>query len=90
MNTIEQIGTRKHLYEILSATLENDNMMTEPVKGGRLIDLNNGYFAKFAVSICDPEKVEKYRNEYADQLRKNAEREAERKAKKEPKDEPKE
>lgn len=86
MGTVEQVATRKNLYELISATLEQNGMSTETIKGGRLIDLGNGYYGKFSVSICDPEKVDKYRDEYNEQVEKNAQRAAERAAKKEAKE----
>ena len=74
MDTISAAAFRTNIYDIVTKTLEENGMATEPVKGGRLIDLGNGYYGKIAVSICDPAKIEIWREEYAEQLRKKAER----------------
>lgn len=72
MNVAQQVSTRKALYELLVNALNDNLLYTEPIKGGILIDLNNGYYAKAAISICDPDKVDGWRAEYAEQMEKNA------------------
>ena len=76
MDVVKQVATRKSLYEIVVDALHSNGFSTEPIKGGILIDLNNGYHAKAAISICDPEKVEGWRSEYAEQMEKNAQKAA--------------
>lgn len=74
MDTISAAAFRANIYDIIAKALEENGMTTEPIKGGRLIDLGNGYYGKIAVSICDPAKIGTWREEYAEQLRKKAER----------------
>ena len=74
MDVVKQVVTRKFLYEVIVDALHSNGFSTEPIKGGILIDLNNGYHAKAAISICDPEKVEGWRSEYAEQMEKNAQK----------------
>lgn len=74
MPLADAAAIRSQLYDMSSEVFEQNGMATEPIKGGRLINLGNGYFARFSVSICEPEKVDKWRNEYAEQLQKNAEK----------------
>lgn len=76
MDVVKQVATRKFLYEVVVDALHSNGFSTEPIKGGILIDLNNGYHAKAAISICDPEKVEVWRSEYAEQMEKNAQKAA--------------
>ena len=76
MDVVKQVATRKFLYEVIVDALHSNGFSTEPIKGGILIDLNNGYHAKAAISICDPEKVEGWRSEYAEQMEKNAQKAA--------------
>ena len=76
MDVVKQVVTRKFLYEVIVDALHSNGFSTEPIKGGILIDLNNGYHAKAAISICDPEKVEGWRSEYAEQMEKNAQKAA--------------
>lgn len=78
MNVTQQVNTRKTLYELLVNALNNNFLYTEPVKGGILINLGNGYYAKAAISICDPDKVDGWRAEYAEQMEKNAQKAAAR------------
>ena len=74
METKEQVATRARLYDAITEKLTSLGMDTETIKGGRLIDLGNGFFARVQVSICDVEKVPEYRAEYAEQLQKDAEK----------------
>ena len=73
-----QAETRANLYRIVTDALGSENFATQPIKGGRLIDLNNGYYAKVSISIIDPNNVEPAIQAYADQMRVNAARAAER------------
>ena len=78
MNMKAQVTTRKELYDIVIKALGAEGYSTEPIKGGILIDLGEGYYAKAAISICDPEKVGAWRHEYAEQMEKNAQKAAAR------------
>lgn len=73
-----QAETRANLYRIVTDALESEKFPTQPIKGGRLIDLGNGYFGKVSVSIVDPDNVEPAIQAYADQMKVNAARAAER------------
>jgi hypothetical protein len=70
MTVKESAETRATLYSIAISALEATGLKTEPFKGGVLIDLGNGYFAKMAISICDATKfnLEETRAEYAAQV----------------------
>lgn len=85
MSTVEAIETRKTLYAISTEALNMAGYETQPVKGGSLINLGNGHYAKLAISVCDPSKVDGYITEYAEQQAKNAQRAAEAAAKAEEK-----
>ena len=85
MSTVEAIEVRKTLYSIATEALNMAGVETQPVKGGSLITLNDGHFAKLAISVCDPSKVDGYIAEYAEQQAKNAQRAAEAAAKAEEK-----
>lgn len=76
MTMKEQVATRKELYDIVIKGLGAEGYATEPIKGGILIDLGMGHYAKAAISVCDPEKVGAWRHEYAEQMEKNAQRAA--------------
>jgi len=78
----EAVAARANLYDIATEAFDVAGISSEPVKGGRLLDLGDGNFAKVQISICAQDKVQKYREEYADQCAKNAAR-AEEKATKE-------
>ena len=73
-----QAETRANLYRIVTDALEVEKFPTQPIKGGRLIDLGNGYYGKVSISIIDPSNVEPAIQAYADQMRINAARAAER------------
>ena len=73
-----QAETRAHLYRIVTDALEVEKLPTQPIKGGRLIALGNGYYGKVSISIIDPSNVEPAIQAYADQMRVNAARAAER------------
>lgn len=70
MTVKESAETRATLYSTAISALEATGLKTEPIKGGVLIDLGNGYFAKMAISICDATKfnLEETRAEYAAQV----------------------
>lgn len=70
----DQATTRANVYGLVTEILEQNGMPTQPIKGGRLIDLGNGYFGKISVSVCDPSKVDEYVQAYAEQMQVNAER----------------
>ncbi len=71
----EAAETRANLYAVTREAIENAGLNTEPIKGGVLIALPDGYFAKMAISICDATKfdVEEARSEYQAQLKARAE-----------------
>lgn len=81
MATKTQVETRANLYQTVLDALALNGITNEPIKGGSLLDLGNGYHAKLTISVCDPEKVQKYLDEYAEQQSKNATRAAEKAAK---------
>ena len=85
MGTAEATETRANLYNIAIAAFEQNGISAAPIKGGSLLNLGNGYHAKFTISICDPAKVDSYVEAYAEQQAKNAERAAVRAAKAEEK-----
>lgn len=85
MNVKEAAEVRANLYDTVLTELDARGMSNQPVKGGALVDLGTGYFAKVSIAICDPAKVDGYIQEYAEQQAKNAERAAERAAKAEEK-----
>ena len=85
MTTMEQVETRANLYRLATEAFESEGFATQPIKGGRLIGLGNGHYAKVAISICDPDKVDNAIQAYADQMRVNAAHAAERAAKAEEK-----
>ena len=70
MTVKESAETRANLYTVAIDALEATGLKTEPFKGGVLIDLGNGYFAKMAISVCDATKfdLEETRAEYAAQV----------------------
>lgn len=71
----ESAEIRANLYELALDAIELAGFETEPIKGGALIHLNDGYFAKLAISACDVTKfnLENTRAEYQAQLAKRAE-----------------
>ena len=70
MTVKDSAETRANLYNTAIGAFEASGLTTEPFKGGVLIDLGNGYFAKMAISICDATKfdLEETRAEYAAQV----------------------
>ena len=70
MTVKESAETRATLYNTAINALEATGLKTEPFKGGVLVDLGNGYFAKMAISVCDATKfdLEETRAEYAAQV----------------------
>lgn len=70
MTVKESAETRATLYNTAISALEATGLKTEPFKGGVLVDLGNGYFAKMAISVCDATKfdLEETRAEYAAQV----------------------
>ena len=83
MSMAKQAETRAMLYEKALNPLAVAGFKTETIKGGALIDLGEGQFAKLNISICDATKfdLEKTRAEYQEAVAKAAER-AEAKAQK--------
>ena len=79
----ESTETRVNLYEIATEALNEKGFATEPIKGGVLVSLADGYFAKLALSVCDATKfdLEATRTEYADIVAAREERAAKAKAK---------
>ena len=82
MNVKQAPEVRATLYSLTCAALSQNGMPTESIKGGALIDLGDGYFAKMSISICDASKfnVEDARADYQEQI---ANREIARKKKEE-------
>ena len=70
MTTQEAATTRAGLYATTRDALEAAGFPTESIKGGALIDLGNGQYAKLAISICDATKfdLEATRAEYHAQV----------------------
>lgn len=85
MTTIEQAEARANLYRLATDAFESAGFATQPIKGGRLIGLGDGHYAKVSISICDPDKVDNAIQAYADQMRVNAAWAAERAARAEEK-----
>lgn len=81
MTTKNAAVVRENLYEICMRAFDEYGYAVENIKGGKLINFGEG-FAKVSISICDPEKVDKWREEYNEQQEKNLER-ATKKAQKE-------
>ena len=83
MSMAKQAETRAILYEKALSSLATAGYQTETIKGGALISLGDGYYAKMSISICDATKfdLEQTRAEYQEAMAKAAER-AEAKAKK--------
>lgn len=71
----ESAEIRSNLYEIALSSLDENGFATETIKGGALIHLPNGYFAKISISVCDATKfdLEETRAEYQAQLEARAE-----------------
>lgn len=82
MSMKEQAEVRANLYGMAEKVLNDNGYYTEPIKGGMLIDIGNGRYAKMSVSICDSDKVDKWREEYAESMAKKADK-AEAKAERE-------
>ena len=76
MSMAKQAETRATLYEKALSSLAVAGYKTETIKGGSLIDLGDGYFAKLSISICDPTKfdLEQTRADYQESVAKAAER----------------
>lgn len=71
MNVKQATETRASLYGIACNALNQNGMPTESIRGGALIDLGNGYFAKMSISICDATKfsAEDARADYQEQMK---------------------
>ena len=71
----ESAEIRSNLYEVTLSALDESGFVTETIKGGALIHLPNGYFAKISISVCDATKfdLEETRAEYQAQLEARAE-----------------
>ena len=78
MNVANQVVVRREFYDAITETMWGKGYTTEPIKGGILVNLPDGYCVKVSVSVCDPEKVDGWRQEYAEQMEKNAARAAAR------------
>lgn len=78
MGTKLQAETRANLYEVALKGVANAGFETETIKGGALIHLPDGYFAKMTVTICDATKfdLDATREEYQAKLAADAERAA--------------
>ena len=68
MSIKDATDVRVNLYGVTIDALQNEGFVVEPIKGGSLIHLGNGYFAKMAISVCDASKfdLEATRAEYAE------------------------
>ena len=66
MGIKEATEIRSQLYSLVNEELNASGFETEPIKGGVLIHLPDGYFAKLAISINDATKfdLEAVREEY--------------------------
>lgn len=78
MASKDAVAVRAQAYDVITEALASVGMETEPIKGGRLVDLGNGFFGRVQFSVCETEKVQGYRDEYAEQLQKDAEKAIER------------
>lgn len=58
MTVKDSAETRANLYNTAIDAFEASGLTTEPFKGGVLVDLGNGYFAKMAISVCDATKFD--------------------------------
>lgn len=76
MTVKAQAETRANLYQLTSDALQNAGKATEPFKGGVLIDLGEGYWAKMNITVCDATKfdLEATRTEYQAALAAKAEK----------------
>lgn len=83
MSIAKATETRATLYETALRAISVAGYPTETIKGGALISLGDGQYAKMNISICDATKfdLEKTRQEYREAVERAAER-AEAKAKK--------
>lgn len=66
----ESSAVRTELYDVALSALNGVGYDTEAIKGGALIHLPNGYFAKMSISVADATKfsLEEVREEYQAQL----------------------
>lgn len=76
MSMAKSAEVRATLYEKALNSLAVAGYNTETIKGGALIDLGDGYYAKMSISICDATKfdLEATRAEYQEAMAKAAER----------------
>lgn len=83
MPTTQQAEVRKNVYGLIVETLNMNGFNTEPVKGGVLVDLGEGYFGTVSFSVHDATKfdVETVRALYQESLEKKAEKAAKAAAK---------
>ena len=67
----ESSAVRTELYDVALSALNGVGYDTEAIKGGALIHLPNGYFAKMSISVADATKfsLEEVREEYQAQLK---------------------
>ena len=83
MPVAQQTEIRKNVYGLIVDTLNQSGFTTEPVKGGVLVDLGEGYFGTVSFSVHDATKfdVETVRALYQESLEKKAEKAAKAAAK---------
>lgn len=76
MNVKAQTEVRSTLYGEAIKGINELGYETETIKGGTLIHLPDGYFAKMTISVCDATKfdLEKTRSEYQTALEARAAR----------------
>lgn len=70
MKVAKQAAVRSELYSLVGTTIEGHGFVTETVSDGMLIHLNDGYYAKLKISLCDPTKfnIEDAREAYAQKM----------------------
>lgn len=78
MSVKAQAETRANLYQVTEAALINAGKETEPFKGGILVNLGEGYWAKMNITVCDATKfdIDAVRAEYQASLDAKAEKAA--------------
>ena len=72
MPVVQQMETRKTLYTIAIDALNDAGYVTETIVGGTLIHLEDGYFAKLAISVNDATKfdLDETRAKYQEKIEK--------------------
>ena len=76
MSVKDSATKRSEIYNIVASALADAGYESEAIKGGRLVDLGEGYFGKINFAVCDATKfdLDATRAEYADACVKAAER----------------